>query len=41
MKICLINPSNQFELVGNDPVIIKDQQGVYPPLGLLYTSGRG
>ena len=38
MKICLVNPSNMFELVGNDPVIIKDQQGVYPPLGLLYTS---
>ncbi len=38
MKICLINPTNTYELVGNDPVIIKDQQGVYPPLGLLYTS---
>jgi len=38
MKICLVNPPNFFELVGNDPVIIKDQQGVYPPLGLLYTS---
>lgn len=38
MKICLINPSNLYELIGNDPVIIKDQQGVYPPLGLLYTS---
>ena len=38
MKICLINCPNTFELVGNDPVIIKDQQGVYPPLGLLYTS---
>lgn len=38
MKICLINPPNIFELIGNDPVIIKDQQGVYPPLGLLYTS---
>lgn len=38
MKICLINCPNTYELVGNDPVIIKDQQGVYPPLGLLYTS---
>ena len=36
MKICLINCGNQYELVGNDPVIIKDQQGVYPPLGILY-----
>ena len=38
MKICLINVPNTYELVGNDPVIIKDQQGVYPPLGILYTS---
>jgi len=38
MKICLINVPNSYELIGNDPVIIKDQQGVYPPLGLLYTS---
>lgn len=36
MKICLINVPNTYELVGNDPVIIKDQQGIYPPLGLLY-----
>lgn len=36
MKICLINVPNTYELVGNDPVIIKDQQGVYPPLGILY-----
>lgn len=36
MKICLINPPNTYELVGNDPVIIKDQQGLYPPLGILY-----
>lgn len=36
MRICLINVPNTYELVGNDPVIIKDQQGVYPPLGILY-----
>jgi len=36
MKICLINVPNTYELVGNDPVIIKDQQGLYPPLGILY-----
>ena len=36
MKICLVNPPNFYELVGNDPVIIKEQQGVYPPLGILY-----
>ena len=38
MRIVLINVPNTYELVGNDPVIIKDQQGIYPPLGLLYTS---
>src|SRR3990167_9678374 len=36
MKIVFINAPNIFELVGNDPVIIKEQQGVYPPLGILY-----
>lgn len=36
MKVCFINPCNQFELIGNDPVIIKEQQGVSPPLGILY-----
>jgi len=36
MKICLINVPNTYELIGNDPVIIKDQQGIYPPLGILY-----
>jgi len=40
MKICLINVPNTFELIGNDPVIIKDQQGVYPPLGLLYMAAH-
>lgn len=38
MRICLVNVPAVYELIGNDPVIIKDQQGVYPPLGLLYTS---
>lgn len=36
MRIVLINPPNTYELIGNDPVIIKDQQGVSPPLGILY-----
>lgn len=36
MRIVLINVPNTYELVGNDPVIIKEQQGIYPPLGLLY-----
>jgi radical SAM superfamily enzyme YgiQ (UPF0313 family) len=36
MRVVLINPCNTYELVGNDPVIIKEQQGILPPLGLLY-----
>ena len=36
MKVTLINPGNTYELVGNDPVIIKEQQGLMPPLGILY-----
>ena len=35
MRIVFVNVPNVWELVGNDPVIIKDQQGLYPPLGLL------
>ena len=38
MRICLINVPNTYELVGNDPVVIRESQGVYPPLGILYTS---
>ena len=36
MKLVFINPPNTYELIGNDPVVIKDQQGIYPPLGILY-----
>ena len=36
MKVVLCNPPNSYELIGNDPVIIKEQQGVSPPLGILY-----
>jgi len=36
LKICLVNSPNTFELIGNDPVIIKDQQGIYPPLGIMF-----
>ena len=40
MRIVLINVPNFYELVGNDPVIIKEQQGIYPPLGLLYIAAH-
>ena len=40
MRIVFVNVPNTYELIGNDPVIIKDQQGVYPPLGLLYMAAH-
>lgn len=40
MRIVLINVPNTYELVGNDPVIIKEQQGIYPPLGILYIAAH-
>lgn len=36
MNVLLINPPNENELIANDPVIVKDQQGILPPLGILY-----
>ena len=36
LKILLLNIPNENELIGNDPIIIKEQQGVFPPLGLMY-----
>ena len=36
LKILLLNIPNEHELIGNDPIIIKEQQGVFPPLGLMY-----
>jgi len=39
VKVVLANPPAVYELVGNDPVIIKEQQGTYPPLGLLSIAG--
>jgi anaerobic magnesium-protoporphyrin IX monomethyl ester cyclase len=39
MRIVFVNVPNTYELIGNDPVIIKDQQGIYPPLGLLSIAG--
>jgi len=36
MKVLLINPPNLHELQANDPIIVKEQQGISPPLGLLH-----
>lgn len=36
MKILLINPPSEQELIGNNPAIIEEERGYNPPLGLLY-----
>lgn len=36
MKILLINPPSENELVGNNPSIIEEERGYNPPLGILY-----
>src|SRR4030043_585424 len=36
MKILLINPPAENEIIGNNPPIIEEERGFNPPLGLLY-----
>lgn len=36
MKILLINPPSENELLGNNPSIIEEERGFNPPLGILY-----
>jgi len=36
MKILLINPPSENEIIGNNPEIIEEERGFNPPLGLLY-----
>lgn len=36
MKVLLINPPRENELVGNNPPLIDEERGHNPPLGLLY-----
>ncbi|PKN00395.1 MAG: hypothetical protein CVU78_01215 [Elusimicrobia bacterium HGW-Elusimicrobia-2] len=36
MKLLLINPPSENELLGNNPQIIESERGFNPPLGLLY-----
>lgn len=36
MKVLLINPHAENTIVGNNPVIIEEERGFNPPLGLLY-----
>ena len=39
MKIVLVNPGQEFALVGNNPSIIDKERGKNPPLGLLFVAG--
>jgi len=36
MRILLINPPSENEIIGNNPPIIEEERGYNPPLGLLY-----
>ncbi len=39
MKVLLINPPRINEIMGNNPMIIEEERGHNPPLGLLYIAG--
>lgn len=39
MKVVLINPPRENEILANNPAIIDEERGFNPPLGLLYLAG--
>ncbi len=39
MKVLLVNPPRENEILGNNPSIIEEERGLNPPLGLLYIAG--
>ena len=39
MRVLLINPPRDNEIVGNNPAIIDEERGFNPPLGILYLAG--
>lgn len=39
MKVLLINPPRENEIIGNNPAIIEEARGFNPPLGLLCIAG--
>jgi len=39
MRVLLINPPSESEIIGNNPPIIEEERGYNPPLGLLYLAG--
>jgi len=36
MKVLLVNPPRESEIMGNNPSIVEEERGYNPPLGLLY-----
>ncbi len=40
MKVLLVNPPGDNELMGNNPPIIEEERGYNPPLGLLYLAAH-
>ncbi len=40
MKVLLVNPPSDNELMGNNPPIIEEERGYNPPLGLLYLAAH-
>jgi radical SAM superfamily enzyme YgiQ (UPF0313 family) len=36
LKVLLVNPPDHHEIIGNNPVLIEEERGHNPPLGLLY-----
>jgi len=40
LKVLLINPPRENEIFGNNPVIIEEERGYNPPLGLLYLAAH-
>ena len=39
MKVLLINPPSENEIMGNNPPFVEEERGYNPPLGLLYMAG--
>ena len=39
MKVLLVNPPRDNEMLGNNPSIVEEERGFNPPLGLLYVAG--
>lgn len=38
MRVLLVNPPRDNEIIGNNPVIVEEERGFNPPLGLLYVA---